>query len=144
MTEVLLNFTLLTLSVLFLSLAGTIIYNSYVNDIQSEFNQSYMLSNLVIDINDITEMFDALITDCFMEYFLFNPFDEGVYINAEMEREIITNIASKVVSRMTNGILSKLSLIYVLDTEEELMDIITGRVYIRVTEFVVNNNSPKI
>ncbi len=139
--EVLLSFILISLIVLFLSLAGTTVYNSYVNNRQLEFNKAYMLSNLVIDIDAISAMFDVLINDCVMEYLLFNPINEDVYINAEKEREIITDITSKVIFRLTDEILSKLSLIYVINTEEELSDIITTKVYIRVTDFVVSHNT---
>jgi len=139
--EILLSLVLISLIVLFLSLAGTTIYNSYVNNRQLEFNKTYMLSNLAIDIDAISAMFDILINDCVMEYLLFNPINEDVYINAEKEREIITNITSKVIFRLTDQILSKLSLIYVINSEEELSDLITTKVYIRVTDFVVSHNT---
>jgi len=141
--EVLLSLVLISLIVLFLSLAGTTIYNSYVNNRQLEFNKAYMLSNLEIDIDSISAMFDMLVNDCFMEYLLFNPIDEDVYINAEKEREIITDITSKVIFRLTNEILSKLSLIYVINSEEELSDLVAIKVYIRVTDFVVSHNTMK-
>jgi len=101
-----------------------------------------MLSNLIIDIDAISEMFDTLIDSCFMEYFLFDPVEEGTYINAEVERKIAIDITSKVISRITTEILSKLRLIYIIDTEEELSDIIAKKVYIRVTDFIVSNNKP--
>ncbi len=142
MTEVLFNSVLFALVILFLSLAITAIYNSYVNNKQLKFNQSYMLSNLIIDIDAISEMFDTLIDSCFMEYFLFDPVEEGTYINAEVERKIAIDITSKVISRITTEILSKLRLIYIIDTEEELSDIIAKKVYIRVTDFIVSNNKP--
>ena len=142
MTEVLFNSVLFTLVILFLSLTITTIYNSYVNNRQLKFNQSYMLSNLIIDIDAISEMFDTLIDSCFMEYFLFDPVEEGTYINAEVERKIAIDITSKVISRITTEILSKLRLIYIIDTEEELSDIIAKKVYIRVTDFIVSNNKP--
>ena len=144
MTELLFNFVLLTLAILFLSLAATAVYNSYVNNRQLEFNQSYMLSNLIIDIDAISEMFDILIDSCFMEYFLFDPVQEGTYMNAEMEKKIATEITSKVISRITTGILSRLKLIYVIDTEQELSDIVAKKVYIRVTDFIVSNNKPTL
>ncbi len=141
--EVLFSFVLFSLIVLFLSLAGTTIYNSYVNNRQLEFNKAYMLSNLMIDIGAISEMFDVLVNDCFMEYLLFNPINDDVYINAEKEREIITDVTSSVVFRLTDEILAKLSLIYVINTEEELSDVIAKRVYIRITDFVVAHNTMK-
>ena len=144
MTESLFNFVLFTLAILFLSLASTAIYNSYVNNRQLRFNQSYMLSNLVIDIDAISEMFDILIESCFIEYFLFDPVEEGTYMNAEMEKKIATDITSRVISRITTEILSKLRLIYIIDTEEELSDIVAKKVYIRVTDFIVSNNKPTL
>ncbi len=144
MTESLFNFVLFTLAILFLSLASTAIYNSYVNNRQLRFNQSYMLSNLVIDIEAISEMFDILIDSCFIEYFLFDPVEEGTYMNAEMEKKIATDITSRVISRITTEILSKLRLIYIIDTEEELSDIVAKKVYIRVTDFIVSNNKPTL
>ena len=143
MIESLFNFVLLSLILLFLSLSATSIYNGYINNKQFKFNQSYMLSNMVIDIESITEMLDALISDCFIEYVLFNPIEDGIYINAELEKEITTDITSKVIDRITITILSKLRLIYLIDTEEQLSDIIAKRVYIRVTDFIVDNNKPK-
>jgi len=144
MTESLFNFVLFTLAILFLSLASTAIYNSYVNNRQLRFNQSYMLSNLVIDIDAISEMFDILIESCFIEYFLFDPVEEGTYMNAEMEKKIATDITSSVISRITAEILSKLRLIYIIDTEEELSDIVAKKVYLRVTDFIVSNNKPTL
>ena len=144
MTESLFNFVLFTLAILFLSLASTAIYNSYVNNRQLRFNQSYMLSNLVIDIDAISEMFDILIESCFIEYFLFDPVEEGTYMNAEMEKKIATDITSRVISRITTEILSKLRLIYIIDTEEELSDIVAKKVYLRVTDFIVSNNKPTL
>ena len=144
MTESLFNFVLFTLAILFLSLASTAIYNSYVNNRQLRFNQSYMLSNLVIDIEAISEMFDILIDSCFIEYFLFDPVEEGTYMNAEMEKKIATDITSSVISRITAEILSKLRLIYIIDTEEELSDIVAKKVYLRVTDFIVSNNKPTL
>ncbi len=144
MTESLFNFVLFTLAILFLSLASTAIYNSYVNNRQLRFNQSYMLSNLVIDIEAISEMFDILIDSCFIEYFLFDPVEEGTYMNAEMEKKIATDITSRVISRITTEILSKLRLIYIIDTEEELSDIVAKKVYLRVTDFIVSNNKPTL
>jgi len=103
-----------------------------------------MLSNLVIDIDAISEMFDILIESCFIEYFLFDPVEEGTYMNAEMEKKIATDITSSVISRITAEILSKLRLIYIIDTEEELSDIVAKKVYLRVTDFIVSNNKPTL
>jgi len=144
MTELLFNFVLSTLGILFLSLAVTAAYNSYTNNKQLEFNQSYMLSNLIINIDEISEMFDILINSCFMEYFLFDPVEENTYINAETERKIATEITSKVISRITIGILSRLKLIYVINTEQQLSDIVANIVYIKVTDFIVSNNKPTL
>ncbi len=109
---------------------------------RSEFDQSYMLSNIVISIEEISLMFDALISECFMEYQIleFAYKTDKEYINSDTEKEIITSVSNMVFQRMTEAMIARLSLIYNIIDSESLSDIIAKKVYIKTIDFVVGNN----
>lgn len=94
----------------------------------------------VID-DTIPALLDSFIKDCFNDYMMLivTPKQEA-YIGEEREAEIRQDLIAKVVERISPAMMDKLSLYYNIDTIDR---VIGDKIYIIVTDFIVNTNSIK-
>lgn len=89
---------------------------------------------------NIPELLNRIITDNFNEYMVLNPkYLEELYINNEQQREIVEEVVSLILSRISKSLWYKLSLYY---NEKALVDIITKNVYTAIVNFAVEKNKP--
>lgn len=87
---------------------------------------------------NIPELLNRVITDNFNEFMVLNPrYLEEVYINNEQQREIVEEVVSLILSRISKPLWYKLSLYY---NEKALVDIITKNVYTAIVNFAVEKN----
>ncbi len=92
-----------------------------------------------IDISDnIDKLLDNLIESCFQEYSISNLiYKSDWYIKEEDEIKINKDICHLVGDRISETMLKQLSLYY---NEDAIIDIISKRVYFKVTSFVIDHN----
>lgn len=90
----------------------------------------------------IPEALDKLIDEAFNEYIFMNVGfkKESEYITAEEEKRIISGMVDIVSSRISTTMLMKLEAFY---NKDMVPNIISERIYMAVTAYVVENNKPK-
>ena len=101
-------------------------------------------ASIEIDFNNIISTFEAFIALQMEEYLQINfNYKDISFINSEMEEELLRNISKKVMTSISPFMISKLSLIYHIQSEDDLADLITTRTYIQVLKYVIEMNSIK-
>jgi len=85
----------------------------------------------------IPETLDALILECLSLYIIFNIGPNKKYIAEAEEPKIVKDIIERVLFRMSPTMLYKLRAYY---NEEMVEDVITEKIYMVVTNFVIQNN----
>ena len=95
--------------------------------------------NINTDITKKTEeSLDMIIESAFQEYSIMNlVYKSDWYITEEEEIQINKDIAHLVAERISPIMMQHLSLYY---NENAIMDVITKRVYFKVTNFVIEHN----
>lgn len=127
---------------LFFSLAFMAIVFAYVKFSQLELTKNQTILNTIIDVEKIEKNLNDIVDTSFTDYLLINTIPEDVdYIRSEKELEMVTSISTAVIGRITEYMIAKLSLIYKIESIEDLSDIITNKVYIKVMAYVVDINS---
>jgi hypothetical protein len=91
---------------------------------------------------NVPKALDTIIDEAFNEYIFMNIGfkKDNDYINAEEEREIINNMIDSVSSRISSTMLMKLEAFY---NKDMVPNIISEKIYMAVTAYVVENNRPK-
>lgn len=91
---------------------------------------------------EVPKALDNIIDEAFNEYIFMNVGfrKESEYINAEEERRIITGMIDSVSSRISSTLLMKLEAFY---NKDMVPNIISEKIYMAVTAYVVENNRPK-
>lgn len=90
---------------------------------------------------DMYNILDLFINDCMRDFLLLNPKYKTInYIDSATETEICKKLGQMVIKNISNTILTKVSLLYNID---EIEEIISTRVYIFVTNYVINFNDVK-
>lgn len=89
--------------------------------------------------NNIEERLDTIIESAFQEYTLLNLiYKSDWYITEKEESNIQKDIAHLVADRLSPVMLQQLSLYY---NEDAIMDVISKRVFFKVTNFVIEHNN---
>jgi len=104
----------------------------------------YRLLDASIDIHfaDIISTFESFISLQMEEYLQINfNYKDISFINTEMEEELLRNISTKVMESISPFMISKLSLIYRIESDEDLANLITSRTYIQILKYVTDMNS---
>lgn len=111
------------------------ILNRRTNVIEKEFETKLYDPN-------VPKALDNIIDEAFNEYIFMNIGfkKDNDYINAEEEREIISNMIDSVSSRISSTMLMKLEAFY---NKDMVPNIISEKIYMAVTAYVVENNRPK-
>ena len=101
----------------------------------SEFD---ITSHLTID-STLSDKLDAFIESNLHEYIILNfpPTKDNEYISPEKEEEIRKGLAAFISSRISEIFMQQLSTYY---NSESLNEVIATKIYIAVTNFVINNN----
>ncbi len=136
------DFAILSLGIFLIAMSIKTIYDIIHKSSSTEFDQSYMLSSAYINPIEISEMFNAIIDETIHDYIILNvPFKEYEYINADREKELLSEISNVVIDRMTPSVIAKLALIYPIEIDEKLFDFVTHKVYIKLLDIIVSQNS---
>lgn len=107
------------------------------NDI--ELKRIELSSDITCD--EVIDDLDNLIKGCFDEYYVLHlGYKKEFYINSDMEKEIIREVAELTVKRLSPLRQYKLELFY---SKSEIPTIISSRVYMHVTNIVIDNNRAK-
>lgn len=97
-----------------------------------------------IDFIAVEQLLDKMIEDKLAEYKLFNlEFDENLYINSELQMEMIKDITANVYNAMTPSIKSNISHICDVNDDTKCLKFIMNRVSIFVIAYVKETNKIK-
>lgn len=99
-----------------------------------------------IDFDQKIELLDKIISESFSEWKLQHiDIDVGdEYITSEMQKDMINIITAKSLNRITYAIRVNLALVYNIDTEEDLINIIGLKTGFIVMNYVSDKNSEAI
>lgn len=98
--------------------------------------------NINATINEsIPALLDMIVEECFNEYIVLNVAYKNIdYINSEIEQEIMKGVGEMVSQRISSALLSKFSLYYNL---KAISNIISGKIYLMVMDYVIETNEAK-
>ena len=98
--------------------------------------------NISSDTSDnVMNLLEKIIEECFLEYTVLNiEYQDIPYIDAELEKEIVKQVAYKVSERLSPTLISKISLVYNI---ENLSTLISERTYLHVINYSIERNSMK-
>lgn len=115
----------------------TISYSKYLKN-KLRISEFDITSHLNID-SKLSEKLDEFISSSLNEYIILNlpPVEENNYITPEKETEIRSGLANYVSSRISSIFMQQLSTYY---NTESMNDILATKIYIIVTDFVINRN----
>lgn len=106
----------------------------------TEIKQFKIMSNMQID-ESTYKILDDYIDYIFNDYLILDfELKDIDYINSEEEKKIIKDVSKRVINRMSNTIMTKLLLLY---NQASIIDIVAEKVTIKVTQYVLNYNTPK-
>lgn len=109
-------------------------------------NKELLLKEYEINISsdtsdEIIEILEKIIQECFMEYTILNiEYKEVSYIDAELEKEIVKAVSYKVAERLSDALLSKIALVYNINNISKL---ISERTYLHVINYSIEKNGIK-
>lgn len=132
------------LTALGLSIGTIILFFIYkMNKIDKEINiQKYKVHIENIDADsskDIQAILDNFVQECLDDYLATHPeMSDHHYITDEEEIVLRSEIANMVSLRMSDAMYNKLSIYY---NPYTIASIIAEKIYIKITIFVVNNNT---
>jgi uncharacterized membrane protein required for colicin V production len=95
-------------------------------------------------IEKINAVLDNLISTSAKTYMILNVTIEGKekYITTEESEEMMTYIKASVLKNMTRDVRDLLGMIYKVDTDKDLNDLLTLKIKLYVLATMVNNNVP--
>lgn len=95
-------------------------------------------------IEKIVAVLDTLISNSAKTYMILNVTIEGKekYITIEESEEMVAYIKASVLKNMTRDVRDLLGMIYKVDTDKDLNDLLTLKIKLYVLATMVNNNVP--
>ena len=104
-----------------------------------------MESNIQFDLAEIVATFETFIDIIMDRYLRLNPnyIDNNKYINADEEEVLLREISSEVMKEISPFLIHRLGLVYNIESDVELADIITKTVYLKLLDFITKNNAVK-
>lgn len=101
-------------------------------------------SNIQFDLAEIVATFETFVNLIMSRYLNLNRnFKEEDYINSEEEELLLREISQEVMQNISPSLIYKLGLIYNISSEDDLADIITKTVYLKLLDYVTENNKTK-
>ena len=101
-------------------------------------------SSIQFDLAEIVATFETFIDLIMSRYLNLNRnFKESTYINSEEEELLLREISKEVMNNISPFMINKLGLIYNISSDEDLADLITKTVYLKLLDYVSNNNAIK-
>lgn len=114
-----------------------------------KFLKEYLNLKRIINVTNIPydeyiknkSILDELIDDIFSIYVVINyEYIENLYIKEDEQNVMIKEIAEEVISKLSPDLVERLSLVY---NKDKIPEIISQRIYIKVTDYVISKNSIK-
>ena len=142
---------LICLAIIILISCATLFTASYavisvVKYLEKKDTSNNQLEYKDIDVVKIDKLFDDIIEREFNEYLKFHPdlSQEGSYIKRDEIQEIVSAITARVYSTITPAIRYNIGLIYDVDTDEKLINLIGERIGVLVMAMAATINSSLI
>lgn len=138
--QILINLILISISLLIFTIIFFLVKKI------SNMNKELLLKEYEINISsdasdEVIEILEKIIQECFMEYTILNiEYKEVSYIDAELEKEIVKAVSYKVAERLSDALLSKISLVYNINNISKL---ISERTYLHVINYAIEKNGIK-
>lgn len=138
--QILINLILISISLLIFTMIFFLVKK--VNNMNKELLLKEYEINISSDTSDeIIEILEKIIQECFMEYTILNiEYKEVSYIDAELEKEIVKAVSYKVAERLSDALLSKIALVYNINNISKL---ISERTYLHVINYSIEKNGIK-
>jgi hypothetical protein len=138
MTQELFRLSLIILISIFGSIVAIYEFKSHSDGIKLA---NYEL-NIKSNVDDsIVNLLDSIIESAFEDFLLMHPeYQDNIYINAEIEKEMLSLFKDTVMSRLSVTVMDKLSLYY---NRASIPTIITDKMRITITAFAATNNVPR-
>lgn len=136
--QTLINILLIVSSLLILTIILYLIKK--INNMTKEFKLREYEVNISSDTSDnVMNLLEKIIEECFLEYTVLNvEYKDIPYIDAELEKEIVREVAYKVSERLSATLISKISLVYNINN---LSTLISERTYLHVINYSIEKNS---
>ena len=97
-----------------------------------------------IDFDSKHELLNKIIDDEINDYEIRNIAHEtDIYITEEMQREMINIVTVKVISRLTDSLKANIKLIYIINSKEDLINVVGTLVSMKVLLFCIDINKVK-
>lgn len=100
-------------------------------------------SNIQFDLAEIIATFETFVDLIMGRYISLNRAFKDEYINSEEEELLLREISKEVMETISPTLINKLGLIYNISSETELADVITKTVYLKLLDYVGENNQTK-
>lgn len=114
---------------------------------QKRMNRSQMKlmeSSVQFDLAEVIATFETFVDIIMSRYLSLNlNFKEENYINSEEEELLLREISKEVMEEISPFMVSRLGLVYNISSEDDLANIITKTVYLKILDFIRKNNSVK-
>lgn len=138
--QILINLILISISLLIFTIIFFLVKK--INNMNKELLLKEYEINISSDVSDeIIEILEKIIQECFMEYTILNiEYKEVSYIDAELEKEIVKAVSYKVAERLSDALLSKIALVYNINNISKL---ISERTYLHVINYSIEKNGIK-
>ena len=113
-----------------------------INNMNKELRLREYEVNISSDTSDdVMNLLEKIIEECFSEYTILNiEYQDIPYIDAELEKEIVKNVAYKVTERLSPTLISKISLVYNINN---LSTLISERTYLHTINYSIQKNTMK-
>jgi len=136
--EQLLFLALITSIIFILTFSWYLIVSS--RNESKKIRQDYYMINVNYKITpEDFALLPSLIEECFLEYLALNEaFKDTHYIDSKSEAEIVKHVSYKILNTISPAMIDKLSLIY---NKDGLGELINEKVYLRVMQYVIENNN---
>ena len=92
--------------------------------------------------NDVNALIDAFIKDAIELYRILNVVVEETYLTKDKIKEMEGYVYKTVMSKMTKDIVDTISIFYVIDSDEDLENIIKLRIKLHLIQSAVEQNKP--
>lgn len=120
-------------------------YNQFKTEqIMNEHQFRILDASMQVNLEEVISLFDGFIDIVMQEHMQLNfDYKDISYINTELEEELLRNISNKVMDRISPFIVTKLSLIYRIESDDDLAELITTRTYLKLLKYITQLNSIK-
>lgn len=111
--------------------------------------KEYLNLKRIINVTNISyeeyiknkDILDEIINEIFSMYVVINyEYIENLYIKEEEQKTMIKDIAEEVISKLSPDLVERISLVY---NKEKIPEIISQKIYMMVTDYVISKNSIK-